>query len=676
LIHDKASPQSRPVRPGDIAILFRSLSDVSYYEEALRSYRIDYYLVGGHAFYAQQEIYDVLNLLRSLAYPADEVSLAGVLRSPFFSLTDETLFWLAEQGRGLWAGLRAASLPAAIDEQQRQRVTFAAGTLQDLKARKDRMPIAALINEALHRTGYDAALLAEFLGERKLANLRKLIAQARSFDNAGVMRLSDFIVQLSQFVARQPREPLAATHPEATNVVRLMTIHQAKGLEFPVVFVPDIARRSNDSQNDAAYCDELGPLVRLPEDHEHAGAMNGHRLHSITSAAEDREEVIRLLYVATTRAADFLVLSGGVKDLEKAGGAWMQLLAERFDLLTGRLAASLPDGYAEPRVAVVTAPPVVSVHRALANPRLDLERTVREIEASAAELSCSQALPGQHTANEALPRITEEQGQEASLADPLPVDASARRRFSVSRLHGHLEKSSPPSGRGEPAALPDMIDSLATARPQMRDAIALGTLVHAALASLNLRQPPNYLQTQIAIHADKLRLGGSELRREATQLVERFVGCPRAAELRQASHTLREVEFLLAWPPTAVSTVARANATRPEGGRYLQGYLDCLYQDAAGRWRIVDYKTNQVSPDTLAELAATYEMQMLAYGLAAEQALGEPPLELVLHFLRTGNEHIIPWGDESRRRAIELVNQAIAAMCTLSAVSSPLPPVP
>ena len=108
---------------------------------------------------------------------------------------------------------------------------------------KDRVPIAALIQEAMARTGYDAVLLAEFLGQRKLANLLKLIERARRFDQAGIFTLADFITQLAQFVARQPDEPLAATHPETTDVVRLMTVHQAKGLEFPVVIVPDLDRR-------------------------------------------------------------------------------------------------------------------------------------------------------------------------------------------------------------------------------------------------------------------------------------------------------------------------------------------------------------------------------------------------------------------------------------------------
>ena len=101
-------------QPADIAILFRALSDVAIYEEALRDHGLDYYLVGGHAFYAQQEIFDVLNLLRTIHSPSDLVSLAGVLRSGMFSLADETIFWLAGHPEGLSAGLFAPQPPPSF----------------------------------------------------------------------------------------------------------------------------------------------------------------------------------------------------------------------------------------------------------------------------------------------------------------------------------------------------------------------------------------------------------------------------------------------------------------------------------------------------------------------------------------------------------------------------------
>ncbi len=335
---------SQPVKAGDIAILFRALSNVQFYEEALRSYDIDYYLVGGHAFYAQQEIYDLLNLLRALAGPADEISLAGVLRSPFFSLADETLFWLVQQGGSLSAGFDSGRFPTEVSAEQQARLRFARQVLNELRKKKDRMPVAALVNEAISLTGYDAALLGEFLGERKLANLRKLVQQARAIDQGGLMGLSDFIVQLSEFVVRQPKEPLAATQPEATNVVRLMTIHQAKGLEFPVVIVPDVGWTTQGGHDAVTFDPQLGPLVRLPSDHTQADALSGFKLHQLLCGDEEAEEQTRLLYVATTRAADYLMLSSSLQGFEKPSGPWLELLAARFDLETGKADGNAAEG--------------------------------------------------------------------------------------------------------------------------------------------------------------------------------------------------------------------------------------------------------------------------------------------------------------------------------------------
>ena len=321
-------PAVRAVRPGDVALLFRALTNVEYYEEALRRYGIDYYLVGGHAFYAQQEIYDLLNLLRAINSPCDEVSLAGALRSPMFGLLDETLLWLSQEV-GWRRGCSIAELPEELDDRQRQQAAYAAATLRALRASKDRLPVAQLIYEALDRTGYDAMLLAEFLGERKLANLHKLIEQARSFDRAGIFSLSDFITQLSEFVARQPDEPLAATHPESTDVVKLMSIHQSKGLEFPVVIVPDVGRPRRMMGPAVAFTPQLGPMFK------DADATTGYDLWMMAENEEELAELNRLLYVAATRAADYLILSAGMEEPGKAAGPWMELIARRFDLMTG-----------------------------------------------------------------------------------------------------------------------------------------------------------------------------------------------------------------------------------------------------------------------------------------------------------------------------------------------------
>ena len=111
----------------------------------------------------------------------------------------------------------------------------------------------------------------------------------------------------------------------------------------------------------------------------------------------------------------------------------------------------------------------------------------------------------------------------------------------------------------------------------------------------------------------------------------------------------RELEFLLAWPP---------DDPRP-GGRYLQGFIDCLYRDGADCWHILDYKTNNVTAQTLEQEAGKYEMQMLIYALVAEKILEQSPAELALCFLRPGLERRFDWNDAARKRVVELVKQCL-----------------
>jgi ATP-dependent helicase/nuclease subunit A len=601
-------PGARAVRPGDVVLLFRALGDVEYYEAALRRYGVDYYLVGGHAFYAQQEVFDLLNLLGALDSPCDQLSLLGALRSPFFNLPDETIFWLARHPDGLSAGLFSETPPPQLDKEQRRRAEFAARTLCALRSIKDRVPIARLIAEAIDRTAYDAVLMAEFLGERKLANLYKLIDEARSFDQSGMFTLSDFIAQLAGFVARPPKEPLAPMQSETMDVVRLMTIHQAKGLEFPVVIVPDMNWSQRGPRPAAAFTPELGPLVGDDE------ATTGYDLYSIVEKEEEKKEDLRLLYVAATRAADYLIFSSGLDESGRFKGPWMELLSRRFDFSTG---ATL----LQAKVKVT-----------LSRPRLESE-------------------PSESSARQSLKNILKKADEMAKKGEgrlpkhlaPASPDRSARRQFSFSRLSGTLQERT----SADVTSLPETEDLL----EPVLDPLGLGTLVHAVLAEVDYADPGDFGEI-IRRHAP-LHIAGLELSdvnfTEPIEIIGRFLGSQRAAQIAAAQEVYRELEFLLAWPPD----------NPLPGGWYLRGFIDCLYRDSAGRWRIIDYKTNRVTAQTLQKEAAKYEMQMLVYGLAAEKILKSPPAELTLCFLRPGLEYNFVLNDKAKRRVIDIVNESI-----------------
>ena len=225
----------------------------------------------------------------------------GVLRSGFFSLADETIFWLAAHPEGLLAGLTAAGEAAQIPADQQRQARFAAATLTELRLQKDRLPICELLELALERTGYDAALVNEFLGERKLANLRKLIEQAHSFDRAGFSRFEDFICPTVR-VHRASTGRTAGRHAERGHERRpIDEIHQSKGLEFPIVIVADLDRPQNHSSTSTTSTPRWARWSVAEEGD--VTAADGYDCRSPARAG--KEEPNRLLYVATTRAADY-----------------------------------------------------------------------------------------------------------------------------------------------------------------------------------------------------------------------------------------------------------------------------------------------------------------------------------------------------------------------------------
>ena len=627
LVTDEASdpPQTRPVRAGDIAILLRSVSSVAVYEEALREHGLPYYLAGGHAFYAQQEIYDLLHLLRAIASPADELSLAGALRSPLFALTDETLFWLVEREGSLNAGLFAENLPLELTDREREKVVRAAEALRYLRAGKDQWLVAELVEKCLELTGYDAALLCEFLGERKLANVYKLVEQARTLDRTEPGDLWGFITQLGEFVVQAPKEALAATQAEG-DVINIMTIHKAKGLEFPVVVLADMDRKLPVPSNHPVFDEQLGPL--LPNRDGTSGV--GFDLFRAADQAAEAEERTRLLYVACTRAADYLILSSSIEELEKPQQDWMKLIAGRFDLGSGSLVGSLPAGYQKPAVHATTVEPKQAAPAEASRQAVDLLQLV--------EKTRNQIRQASGGSGSTAPIAT---------ADPIAPDRGAQRRFSFSRLSGSL--AHPASDGATDLASDEAREVYPNARPPAVDARQLGQLVHAVLERIVLDRPheasewceflaPQYCDDPAASN------------RVATEMIERLLASPRAADLVQAQTVRREVEFLLPWP--------RQTGTPC----YLEGVIDCLYQDAQGVWRVLDYKSNLTSAGDVLAAAAPYEMQMYVYTLAAEQALGESLGESTLVFLRPGVEHQFQFDAEARERMHKQVDQAIAAL--------------
>ncbi len=310
------------IHPGQIAVLVRTLRHAPAIQRGLEAAGVPAYLIKGSGFYGAAEIRDVLCLLASLDSPLDDLALAAVLRSPFAGVSDDALLLLARPDpaarprplhRAFRDGRLAPPVPA-LPETDRARLAAFAAWHHELRGRKDRTPLPELIEEALERSGYITACLTRAGGDQQLANLRKLVEQARAFEARPGRTLRDFVRELARAVSEEPRETAAQVVGESEDVVRIMTIHAAKGLEFPVVVVPGCADEMPGDRGPVILDEDpdAGGLALRPVDPatlETAQTWLGKRLGD-ARRQKAKAEWRRLFYVATTRARDRLILVG------------------------------------------------------------------------------------------------------------------------------------------------------------------------------------------------------------------------------------------------------------------------------------------------------------------------------------------------------------------------------
>ncbi len=326
-VWDSDLNETRPIRPSDIAILLRRLSNVHFFEQALESHGVSYRTMSGPGFFRRQEVLDLINLVRWLAQPDDDIALVGLLRSPMFMLDDETLLLLRSHSPSAdWLD-PLQHPPPQVDEEARRACHSAWKVLAGLRAETPYAPANDLVEQALAQTGFEASWGALPGGEQALANIRKLVGMLRGLSGQSLDEVYLYLRRrIEDAVAREGQAPL-----DDLNAVRLLTIHGAKGLEFPVVFVPECDTNRRNSYDFVQWRRDAGITATLSPDLD---TDNGRRRPGFYSyltkrdTEEDAAEYKRLFYVAATRAADMLYLSGVET---KSGESWMSMAQDALN---------------------------------------------------------------------------------------------------------------------------------------------------------------------------------------------------------------------------------------------------------------------------------------------------------------------------------------------------------
>jgi ATP-dependent helicase/nuclease subunit A len=292
----------------EVALLFRASTAFSIYEDALEQAGIPFVTIAGRGFYERPEIRDLLNALAALADPSDDLALAGLLRSPAIGLSDGAIYRLrwAESGgrRSFWPALHSQAALANLPEAERMQAEFARQLIAALHTQAGRVSVAQLLKAFLDATHYRAILRLAPGGERLRRNVDKLLADAHRSELVSIPAFLEYLAALSDVGVRESEAPT-----EAGGAVQLMTIHKAKGLEFPLVVLAD-AGYTGAARPAPFYLDQsLGLLLNPSGDDSQPAAF---RLAAWREAEQEAAEERRLLYVAATRAMEKFIISGNV----------------------------------------------------------------------------------------------------------------------------------------------------------------------------------------------------------------------------------------------------------------------------------------------------------------------------------------------------------------------------
>uniref|UniRef100_Q027B7 DNA 3'-5' helicase n=1 Tax=Solibacter usitatus (strain Ellin6076) TaxID=234267 RepID=Q027B7_SOLUE len=446
----------------DFAVLVRNTEVIPEFTDAFDAAGIPYLVNRGRGFYASREVNDLTHLLRAIANPRDEISLAVVLRSPLVNASVEALLRLKMNGENLGAALQRS------EDALLQR--FGA-RLHEWRGRREYVTFDRLLLEAIDDCGYPAS-----------GNVDKFLAQAR--DAASRMSLDEFVMELAQVREENPREPDAPPEDSA-NAVKIMTVHSAKGLEFPVVFVAAIHKGVDTGVPAVAFSRHygLGARWRNPASGQDKDDLFQHALRREWKQREE-EESNRLFYVAMTRAEQRLILSFTAAARKPQN--WDKLVMERLRIEPGTPGDAVkifeaPDGKQwKARILIAQAAPEL----------LTRERTPNE----------------EITVQFAVPPVVEEQHDSNATVTALALFAGCPRKYYLNRYLGFEGRA---ARRSEGAAL---------------DAGEFGTQVHALLAGTAVASPDP----------------------EAVRLAEVFRQSPLGRRAENAVRIEREFDFLLA----------------------------------------------------------------------------------------------------------------------------------
>ena len=580
-------PYLRKALYKDCTVLYERRTMLNLLMAALRAEGIPYFTSGNKGFYTSPAIVDIRKYLRFLSNPHDDVALASVLISPFFSLRDDVLLFIRMKYRegSIWQ-----NMTDYIQEQDaNDDVKYAYEILKACCDRAQTMSLPILIHSILEASKWRNIVRRMDDGEQWIANADKLIGIAREFEQRGFRHIHAFVdeLELSAEYDDEPEAPII----NSENAVNLMTIHASKGLEFPIVFLYDTNAKERSTQPPLYESDQFGiglPLIKeytIPGAHETVQSLLSMAI-GMERSSRLMSEKKRLLYVALTRAKDHVFISTSYKQGKTFFEKSMIQLISSYSTAC-RLLSTMDEGtyVFQTKLSVYGE----ANEKAIAIP-IHIQRSVKEIDAIHEEKKPSQELPLQLFA-----KTTQEYKDEwYSISQFTALDADEQ-EFRKKYVFGF------PSSMIEHHAgfvNDETHDDITSAQ--------FGIMMHQALEKI-----PTWIHEH-GIHEDILASIIDEIIQEyMSHSVEQ-------EDVRQRMGTLCQQIGLSTFIQRHHSGILKAKTeyslTIPVEEGFFCVLFDLMVENEQGEWEIWDWKTNGCSTqEQLDILTERYTLQMRYY---------------------------------------------------------------
>ncbi|MBP5294704.1 MAG: helicase-exonuclease AddAB subunit AddA [Lachnospiraceae bacterium] len=629
----------RKVRYQDIVILIKDRNGgiLETFTDIFAAYGVPSHADATAGFYETLEIRYVMDLLRVLTNPIDDASFVSVLKNPLSGFTNDDLaaiFSATGKGdpadgpykfaNGFFGRVRKYVSEKAADDPLRKKLWNQLEKIEHFRKCSSEMPLSGFIRMLYRETGLNAFIASMNNGKRRLANLEQLIERAREFEKTSYAGLFNFIRYIEKKAQTEVEEGEANVETEKDDVVRIMTMHGSKGLEFPIVFLPKMEQKCK-SDSGVPTNSRLGIGIHATD----LAAREQYETYyenvlKARNKVEARGEELRVLYVAMTRAREKLYLTAALSDLEKTLGAYevhFESEATRLSTSTILAASTLLDWLLE---ATDNDTPV----RMRKIPRAEI---LKDYVSKSGQRDYS------------IEQLTQAFRAPVSPASPLEVDRIISARYlrddlskipasvTVSRLKAAAMEQAEEEQEEEQRRPVYVADDKT---PERITGSARGTLYHLVME----RMDPH--KDAVSEVARLTALGLTSKEEQATikpaqidafwasSLGKRFI------EAYDRGQGFREKQFILALPVKEIPELFPEDLLVDPGETVMiQGVIDLYFEEEDGLV-LLDYKTDVVNEPQ--ELVRRYATQLKYYRKALEAVTGKTVKESYIWSFRLG----------------------------------------